>query len=40
VFEGDEGIRMGKERKLEKFEIKKQIIYPKISSEYFSSYND
>jgi len=39
-LEGHESIRMGKERKWAKFEIKKKSIYLKISPEYSSSYKD
>jgi hypothetical protein len=39
-LEGDGNIRMGKERKWVKFDIKKQIICPKISPGYFSVFND
>jgi len=39
-LEGGEIIRMVKERKWTKFKIKEQSIYPKISQEYSSTYND
>jgi hypothetical protein len=39
-LEGDENIRMGKDRKWVRFGIKKQIIYPKISPECSSVFND
>jgi hypothetical protein len=39
-LEGDENIRMGKERKWVTFEVKKQIIYSKISPEYSSVFSD